>query len=143
MYDVSTFLLLFKYLLNVRLWLQYPETASFLTEEDRRVVSIMLKEDQQGMPKHFEWKFVIQTLADYKTYVLVGIYLGTLHENPKKLLSSISLQDYSFLRMRLRYSHLSLSTRSVSLLQTHNFSASHPSLLVVSQQSCLVSILTN
>jgi hypothetical protein len=93
MYDVGSFFTPFYFLFKICLCLQYPETASFLTEEDRRVLSTMLKEDQQGMAKHFEWRFVVQTLADYKTYVLVGIFLGMFHEKTQ-FLSLKSLQDY-------------------------------------------------
>ncbi|KAF5346736.1 hypothetical protein D9756_010402 [Leucocoprinus leucothites] len=56
----------------------YPETAGFLTEAERQVVITMLQEDQQGQAKHYNFKFVLQALTDYKTYVQVGIYVGLL-----------------------------------------------------------------
>ncbi|KXN82016.1 hypothetical protein AN958_03314 [Leucoagaricus sp. SymC.cos] len=56
----------------------YPETARFLTEAEKQVVLTMLREDQQGQAKHFEFKFVIQAIADYKTYFQIGIYIGVL-----------------------------------------------------------------
>ncbi|KAF6763474.1 major facilitator superfamily domain-containing protein [Ephemerocybe angulata] len=48
----------------------YPETAKFLTEEERIIV--------QGQSTHFEYKYVWQAMLDYKTWVQVGIYIGVL-----------------------------------------------------------------
>jgi MFS family permease len=55
-----------------------PETATFLTETERTYIIAMLKADSQNMPTHLSKKFVWQAIADYKTYVQVGIYLGNL-----------------------------------------------------------------
>ncbi|KAF9050299.1 phthalate transporter [Panaeolus papilionaceus] len=56
----------------------YPETASFLTEEERNVVVTMLKEDRGGLPTNFSMKYVWQALTDIHTYFMVGIYMGLL-----------------------------------------------------------------
>ncbi|TFK44128.1 major facilitator superfamily domain-containing protein [Crucibulum laeve] len=56
----------------------YPETASFLTDRERHVVTTMLKEDSQGLATHYNIKFVWQAMTDYKSYVQVGIYIGLL-----------------------------------------------------------------
>ncbi|KAF5335197.1 hypothetical protein D9611_010915 [Ephemerocybe angulata] len=56
----------------------YPETAKFLTEEERIIVVQMLKLDKQGQSTHFEYKYVWQAMLDYKTWVQVGIYIGVL-----------------------------------------------------------------
>ncbi|KAF9449671.1 MFS general substrate transporter [Macrolepiota fuliginosa MF-IS2] len=56
----------------------YPETAHFLTPSERQIVIAMLKEDQQGQATHYDFKFVLQAMGDYKTFVQVGIYIGLL-----------------------------------------------------------------
>ncbi|KXN82015.1 hypothetical protein AN958_03313 [Leucoagaricus sp. SymC.cos] len=56
----------------------YPETAHFLTEAEKQVVITMLKEDQQGQAKHYDFEFVLQAMTDYKTYIQIGIYIGIL-----------------------------------------------------------------
>ncbi|KAF9237557.1 MFS general substrate transporter [Melanogaster broomeanus] len=56
----------------------YPDTASFLTERERSYVIDMLKEDSRGLATHYDFRFVLQALKDYKTYVQVGIYMGLL-----------------------------------------------------------------
>ncbi|KAF9227226.1 MFS general substrate transporter [Gyrodon lividus] len=56
----------------------YPETASFLTETERRYVIDLLKEDSNSLATHYDFRFVLQALKDYKTYVQVGIYIGLL-----------------------------------------------------------------
>ena len=48
---------------------QYPETATFLTEEERRFIVQTLEDDSKGQASHLSAKFVWQALADWKTYV--------------------------------------------------------------------------
>ncbi|KAI9455429.1 MFS general substrate transporter [Lactarius psammicola] len=47
----------------------YPETATFLKEEERQFVVRTLVEDSKGQAAHFSTTFVWQALADWKTYV--------------------------------------------------------------------------
>jgi len=54
----------------------YPSTARFLTDNEKKAVIGMLKEDSQGLSTHYDKKFVFQAMTDYKTYVQVGIYIG-------------------------------------------------------------------
>jgi len=56
----------------------YPETASFLTEEERRNIIGLLKNDSQNLATHYEFGFILQALKDYKTYLQIGIYIGLL-----------------------------------------------------------------
>ncbi|KAF8557618.1 MFS general substrate transporter [Imleria badia] len=56
----------------------YPETASFLTETERRNIVGLLKNDSQNLATHYDFQFVLQALKDYKTYVQIGIYIGLL-----------------------------------------------------------------
>ncbi|TFK22206.1 phthalate transporter [Coprinopsis marcescibilis] len=56
----------------------YPETANFLTEEERRLVVDMLKEDRHGLATEFSMTYVWQAILDRKTYLQVGIYMGLL-----------------------------------------------------------------
>lgn len=63
---------------------QDPATASFLTETEKRYVSEMLKKDSQGLATHYNFRFVLQALKDYKIYIQFFIYIGyvdngTLH----------------------------------------------------------------
>ena len=55
---------------------QYPETATFLSEDERRFVIRTLREDSLGQATHFSTKFVWQALADWKTYVQILNYIG-------------------------------------------------------------------
>lgn len=54
----------------------YPNSATFLTSEERAMVIAMLKEDNQGLATDFKLKFVWQAISDYKIYVQIGIYIG-------------------------------------------------------------------
>jgi len=54
----------------------YPETAKFLSEDERQYVIQTLREDSNGQATHFSTKFVWQGLADWKTYLHVMIYIG-------------------------------------------------------------------
>ncbi|KAF8639490.1 hypothetical protein AX17_001395 [Amanita inopinata Kibby_2008] len=56
----------------------YPGTATFLTDRERRIMIQMLKADTQGLATHYDIKFVWQALSDYKVYVQAAIYVGIL-----------------------------------------------------------------
>ncbi|KIJ05918.1 hypothetical protein PAXINDRAFT_62656, partial [Paxillus involutus ATCC 200175] len=56
----------------------YPDTASFLSEAERRYVIDLLREDSNNLATHYEFQFVLQAIADYKTYVHIGIHIGLL-----------------------------------------------------------------
>ena len=63
----------------MRSWLtlsQYPETARFLTVDERRFVISALREDSKGQATHFSAKFIWQALVDWKTYLQVVNYIG-------------------------------------------------------------------
>ncbi|KAF7428025.1 hypothetical protein PC9H_007244 [Pleurotus ostreatus] len=55
----------------------YPETASFLTESERRHVVEMLKEDSRSLATGFDKKYIFQAMTDYKTYAQIGIHMGS------------------------------------------------------------------
>jgi len=55
----------------------YPETATFLTEAERAFVIEDIRRDSY-LASNYERRFVIQALKDYKTYIQVAIYMGTL-----------------------------------------------------------------
>ncbi|KAJ7594505.1 major facilitator superfamily domain-containing protein [Mycena floridula] len=56
----------------------YPQTATFLTDEERKIVIAALKEDSGGQSTRFDIKFVWQAMTDYKTYVQIALYVGVL-----------------------------------------------------------------
>ncbi|KAL0956746.1 hypothetical protein HGRIS_002865 [Hohenbuehelia grisea] len=56
----------------------YPETATFLTETERRHVIDMLKEDSRSLSTGFDKKYIWQAVTDYKTYTQIGIHMGLL-----------------------------------------------------------------
>ena len=56
--------------------IQYPETASFLTEPERDYLVELLKIDSQHLATYYDSRFVLQALKDYKTYLQFGIYIG-------------------------------------------------------------------
>jgi nitrate/nitrite transporter NarK len=56
----------------------FPDEATFLSEEDRSRVVRRLKADQQSSAEHeeFKMKYVWMALTDYKTYLGMLIYMG-------------------------------------------------------------------
>ncbi|KAG6375167.1 major facilitator superfamily domain-containing protein [Boletus reticuloceps] len=56
----------------------YPETASFLTEVERRNIIGLLKDDSQNLATHYDFQFVLQALKDYKTYIQSGLLIGLI-----------------------------------------------------------------
>ncbi|KAI0032908.1 MFS general substrate transporter [Vararia minispora EC-137] len=56
----------------------YPETARFLTEEERDFVITTLRADSNNQATHFEMRFVWQAFADWKSWVQVIMYTGIL-----------------------------------------------------------------
>lgn len=60
----------------------FPETAEFLTEEERAFVVFRLKYGQRNSGKqiaevdHFEWKYVRQAFMDWQIYVHLFLYWG-------------------------------------------------------------------
>ncbi|KAG6326312.1 hypothetical protein ID866_12777, partial [Astraeus odoratus] len=56
----------------------YPDTASFLTDAERHYVIEMLKQDSNNLSTEYRFQFVLQALKDYKVFVQIGIYIGTL-----------------------------------------------------------------
>lgn len=55
---------------------QYPATARFLSVEERDFVVNRLKHDSTDLATHYEHKFVIQALTDWKCWMQVCIYIG-------------------------------------------------------------------
>jgi hypothetical protein len=53
----------------------FPETATFLTNDERVHVLSMLKEDDH-LATHFDRRFIWQALCDYKVWLHVGMALG-------------------------------------------------------------------
>ncbi|KAG6862418.1 hypothetical protein C0995_011858 [Termitomyces sp. Mi166 len=56
----------------------FPDTAKFLTEEERVFVVRRLQEDMQfsAQGEKFQMSYVYQSLNDWKTWVAMGIYTG-------------------------------------------------------------------
>ncbi|KAH9934328.1 MFS general substrate transporter [Fomitopsis serialis] len=54
-----------------------PETAPFLSPEEREWLIDTIKEDMAGLSKSFEWKFLAQALKDRHTYMYMLLYLFT------------------------------------------------------------------
>ncbi|THH16012.1 hypothetical protein EW146_g4559 [Bondarzewia mesenterica] len=55
-----------------------PETATFLTEDERENLIQLLKQDSNGLATHFDLKFFWQAVKDYKTYLQICVYIGLL-----------------------------------------------------------------
>jgi len=55
---------------------QYPGTARFLSAEERDFVVNRLKHDNTDLATHYEHKFVIQALTDWKCWMQACIYVG-------------------------------------------------------------------
>jgi len=56
----------------------YPETAKFLSEDERQFIIQTLREDSNDQATHFSTKFVWQGLADWKTYLHVMNVMGVI-----------------------------------------------------------------
>jgi hypothetical protein len=58
----------------------FPETASFLTEEERAFVIHRLRYDgtDVAMDEGFRWKYVRQAFLDWQIYLSLFIYWGTV-----------------------------------------------------------------
>ncbi|KAI9442627.1 MFS general substrate transporter [Lactarius indigo] len=54
----------------------YPETAKFLTEEERKFIIQTLADDSKGQATHFSTKFVWQALSDWKTYAQAANFMS-------------------------------------------------------------------
>lgn len=63
-------------LLAFRFMQDYPETATFLTTSERRLVLRRIDEEQSSMPKEFRLKYVKDALLDWKIWVHMVITLG-------------------------------------------------------------------
>ncbi|BFZ59457.1 hypothetical protein YB2330_000467 [Saitoella coloradoensis] len=58
-----------------------PRTAKFLTEEEATIVENRVKYDGSAgsaMSDHYEWKFVVQALTDWKVWLSLLTYYGTM-----------------------------------------------------------------
>lgn len=64
----------------ISIWMvhDFPDQATFLSEEDRLRVYHRLKADQQASAEHesFSWAYVMASLRDWKTYTGCLIYMG-------------------------------------------------------------------
>lgn len=58
----------------------FPDTAKFLTEAERTVVIRRLQTDDQfsAAGEKLRWKYIIQSLLDWKTWVGSGCQVGKL-----------------------------------------------------------------
>ncbi|KAG8781875.1 hypothetical protein FRC12_021443 [Ceratobasidium sp. 428] len=56
----------------------YPETARFLTPEEKLAVRARITRDASSLATHFDHKFVWQALLDWKSWMQVVVYTGIL-----------------------------------------------------------------
>ncbi|QUC21141.1 uncharacterized protein UV8b_05384 [Ustilaginoidea virens] len=63
-------------LVAFRLMQDYPESATFLTPFERRLVMQRIDEEQGSMPKNFRLKYVKDALTDWKIWVHMLVTLG-------------------------------------------------------------------
>lgn len=58
----------------------YPDTAKFLNDAERKEVVRRLEEDRSVLSDEFHWKFMKDAFKDWKIYVhmfiTIGIYIG-------------------------------------------------------------------
>ncbi|KAH9886963.1 MFS general substrate transporter, partial [Cubamyces lactineus] len=55
----------------------YPERATFLTEDERAWLVSTLESDNAGLSKELKWKFIRQALSDSRSYLMVALFLFT------------------------------------------------------------------
>ena len=100
-----------------------------MTETERHYIIELMDTDSQGLATHYNFRFVLQAVKDYKTYVQFGILFGYVD---KRLLYTrgvfLTLPGLALLSpaTSLHFSHQPSSMSSVSLLLMLN---SSPSLL--------------
>ncbi|KAI0032906.1 MFS general substrate transporter [Vararia minispora EC-137] len=56
----------------------YPETARFLSEEERNFVVTTLRQERQNQATHFEMRFIQQAFSDWKSWVQVLMFMGVI-----------------------------------------------------------------
>ncbi|KAI5118141.1 hypothetical protein M0805_001740 [Coniferiporia weirii] len=56
----------------------YPETATFLEEDERLYLIERLKFDRTYLSTRFDMRFVWQAFKDWKIYAQIGVYIGFL-----------------------------------------------------------------
>ncbi|KAI0032907.1 MFS general substrate transporter [Vararia minispora EC-137] len=56
----------------------YPDTARFLTQEERNFVVATLRDESHNQATHFELRFVWQAFADWKTWLHTLMFMGVL-----------------------------------------------------------------
>lgn len=54
-------------------FIQYPETAPFLTERERAWLVQTLKADNTGLSKELKWRFLAQALRDPHSYLMISL----------------------------------------------------------------------
>ncbi|PBP17630.1 hypothetical protein BUE80_DR011580 [Diplocarpon rosae] len=55
-----------------------PETATFLTPEETKEVHLRLKQDNDSLAHHFDTKFMMDALTDWKIWMQSVAYIGVL-----------------------------------------------------------------
>lgn len=55
---------------------QYPETATFLTDSERRHIVALLAEDSKNLAKGYSHKYFWQAIKDYKSWMQIVVYMG-------------------------------------------------------------------
>lgn len=55
---------------------KYPETATFLTESERRHIVALLAEDSKNLAKDYDHKYFWQAVKDYKSWLQIVVYIG-------------------------------------------------------------------
>ncbi|EIM82963.1 MFS general substrate transporter [Stereum hirsutum FP-91666 SS1] len=56
----------------------YPETATFLTDSERRHIVALLAEDSKNLAKGYSHKYFWQAIKDYKSWMQIVVYMGVL-----------------------------------------------------------------
>jgi hypothetical protein len=76
---------------------QYPATARFLSPEERDFAVNRLMHDSTDLATHYEHKFVIQALTDWKCWMQACIYIGSVCLSPLPSHPLTNLSPYSVL----------------------------------------------
>ena len=126
-------------LLSFWFCVDFPDTAKFLSDSERRAIIWRLQNDQQfsAAGEGFQWRNVWKAFLDWKTYVGLGAYAGTSAPFPKTAIDSRLIFSSSPLIVFLLLLRLCWSFICVFAVHAYHCESFEPEILRQRRQSDL------